>query len=147
MVNYLNLTIYFLSFGYIFTARAKRSGSISLLWYNLIVLSPMKSTLNPILHGRGFTEPPLVDDLSWFLGGCSKWAQISWVCFSHHLPRPIEAIFQKKILKFWKTEKKIFNHSNIKGSPLWKKNFKIKFFHFFSNKSYFFYLNLNFICS
>ena len=89
-----------------------------------------RRSLNPILHGRGFTEPPLVDDLSWFLGGCSKWAQISWVCFSQHLPRPIEAIFQKKILKFWKTEKKFFDHSDIKGSPLWKKNFKIKFFHF-----------------
>ena len=77
--------------------------------------------LNPILHGGWFTEPPLVDDLSWFLGGCSKWAQISWLCFFQHFPRPIEAIFQKKfeILKNWKKIFLIVRHQRV--PPLRKK--------------------------
>ena len=86
--------------------------------------------INPILHG-GPNRPPLADDLSWFLRGCSKWAQISWVCFYQHLPRPIEAIFQKKILKFWKTEIFFFDRSDIKGSPLWNFFFSKLFFSIF----------------
>ena len=40
-----------------------------------------------------------------------------------------------------------FGRSDIKGSPFEKKILKIIFFQFFCNKSYFFYLNLNFTCS
>ena len=97
--------------------------------------------------GGGSNWPPLADDLSWFLRGCSKWAQISWVCFYQHLPRPIEAIFQKKILKFWKTEIFFSTVPTSKGPPFEIFFFKIIFFHFFSNKSYFFNLNLHFTCS
>ena len=79
--------------------------------------------------------------------GCTKWAQISWVCFYQHLPRPIEAIFQKKILKFWKTEFFFSTVPTSKGPPFEIFFFKIIFFHFFSNKSYFFNLNLHFTCS
>ena len=81
------------------------------------------SILNPILHGGWFTEPPLVDDLSWFLSGCSKWAQISWLCFFQHFPLPIESIFLKK-LKFWKIRNFFLNFPTSKGPPFEKKNFK-----------------------
>ena len=86
--------------------------------------------INPILHGGWFTEPPLVDDLSWFLCGCSKCTQISWLCFFQHFPRPIEAIFQKKNWSFEKLKKVFFDRSDIKGSPLWKKEIKNIFFLF-----------------
>ena len=88
------------------------------------------SNINPILHGGWFGEPPLVDDLSWFLGGCSKCTQISWLCFFQHFPRPIEAIFQKKIevLKNWKKYFLIVPTS--KGPPFEKKKLKIFFFFF-----------------
>ena len=104
--------------------------------------------LNPILHGGGGSKrPPLADYLSWFLGGCSKWAQISWLCFYQYLPRPIEAIFQKKILKIWKTKFFFSTVPTSKGPPFEIFFLKIIFFHFFSNKSYFFNLNLHFTCS
>ena len=67
--------------------------------------------------GGGSKRPPLADYLSWFLGGCSKWAQISWLCFYQYLPRPIEAIFQKKILKTWKTEFFFSTVPTSKGPP------------------------------
>ena len=92
--------------------------------WNLFML---KAKLNPILHGGWFTEPPLVDDLSWFLGGCSKWAQISWLCFFQHFPRPIEAIFQKKIWNFEKLKKSFSTVLTSKGPPFEKKNSKLNF--------------------
>ena len=109
-------------------------------------MHPMRS-FNPILHGRGFTEPPLVDDLSWFLGGCSKWAKFNEFVSLNICHVLLKPFFKKRNLIFWKTEKNFFDQSDIKGSPLWKRKFKIKFFHLFSNKSYFFYPNLNFMCS
>ena len=105
----------------------------------------VKVWLNPILHGGWFTEPPLVDDLSWFLSGCSKWAQISWLCFFQHFPCPIEAIFQKRVLKNWKKQFLIVPTS--KGPPFEKKNFEINFFHFLVTNPTYFYLNLNSKCS
>ena len=97
--------------------------------------------------GGGSKRPPLADYLSWFLGGCSKWAQISWLCFYQYLPRPIEAIFQKKILKIWKTEIFFSTVPTSKGPPFENFFFQNYFFPFFSNKSYFFNLNLHFTCS
>ena len=90
--------------------------------------------INPILHGGWFTEPPLVDDLSWFLSGCSKWAQISWLCFFQHFTSPIEAIFQKKFWNFENWKKDFLIVSTSKGPPF-EKNF-LKFFF-----SYFFAIN------
>ena len=85
-------------------------------------------SFNPILHGGGHFVPAHVGDPSWFLGGCPKWAHISWLCFIHHFIGPIEAIFQKKIWKFWKIEKKNFYVSTPKGPPFGKKNWKNWFF-------------------
>ena len=102
--------------------------------------------LNPILHGAGHFVPRLVDYLTWRLNGRSDWAHISWLFFFQHSLCPIEAIFQKKILKIWKIEKMFFDRSDIKGSPLWKKIFENYFFPIFCNKSYFFNLNLNSTC-
>ena len=79
--------------------------------------------LTQLYMGGGSKRPPLADYLSWFFVGCSKWAQISWLCFINTCHVPLKPFF-KKI--FWKFEKRIF---------------------FFSNKSYFFNLNLHFTCS
>ena len=84
--------------------------------------------VNPILHGAGHFVPRLVDYLAWRLSGRSDWAHISWLFFFQHSLCPIEAIFQKKILKIWKIEKMFFDRFDIKGSPLWKKNFENYFF-------------------
>ena len=84
----------------------------------------IRAPINPILHGAGHFVPRLVDYLAWRLSGRSDWAHISWLFFFQHSLCPIEAIFQKKILKIWKIEKMFFDRSNIKGSPLWKKNFE-----------------------
>ena len=55
--------------------------------------------------------------------------------------------FSKKNFENLKNGIFFFNRSDFKGSPLWNFFFKIIFFHFFSNKSYFFNLNLHFTCS
>ena len=60
---------------------------------------------------------------------------------------PLKPFFKKKLLKF---EKRKFFFSTVptsKGPPFEIFFFKIIFFHFFSNKSYFFNLNLHFACS
>ena len=82
-----------------------------------------------------YLQMPTAFEDTWFLGGCSKWAQISWLCFFQHFSCPI---FQKKfeVLKNWKKYFLIVPTS--KGPPFEKENFKIIFFPFFSNKSYFF---------
>ena len=54
--------------------------------------------------------------------------------------------FSKKNLKFEKRKKKFSAIPTSKG-PFEIFFFKIKFFHFFTNKTYFFYMNLNSICS
>ena len=107
-------------------------------------LKKQKMGLTLFYTGGVSSWPPLEGYLAWRLSGCSDWAHISWLCFFQHLLCPIEAIFQKKILKFWKTEIFFFDRSDIKGSPLWNFFFQN---YFFSNKSYFFNLNLHFTCS
>ena len=77
--------------------------------------------LNPILHGGGHFVPAHVDYPSWFLGGCPKWAHISWLCFINHFIGPMESIFQKQNWEFWKTEKKNFYVPTPKGPPFGKK--------------------------
>ena len=60
---------------------------------------------------------------------------------------PLKPFFKKN---FWKFEKRKFFFSTVptsKGPPFEIFFFKTNFFHFFSNKSYFFNLNLHFTCS
>ena len=93
-------------------------------------MSPNVLTL--FYTGGGSSGPPLEVYLAWRLSGRSDGAQISWLCFFPHLLCPIEATFQKKFLKIWKIAKNFFDRSDIKGSPLWKKNFEIFFSNFFA---------------
>ena len=101
------------------------------------------------LGGGGHQTPPGRWSLV-ILSGCLKWAQISWLCFYQHLPRPIKAIFQKKILKvsinichvpskqffkknFWnfeKRKKKIFGRSNIKVPLMFFSKLNFSILHF-----------------
>jgi len=76
--------------------------------------------------------PRLVDYLVWLFGESLNLSHFSWLCFSQHLLCPIEAIFQKKKnLKFWRIKKMFLDRSDIKGSPLWKKDFENHFFTIF----------------
>ena len=60
---------------------------------------------------------------------------------------PSKAILGKEIMIFLKIEKNDFTVLTLKGPPLWKKNYKNKFFCFLSKKAYYLYLNLNSTCS
>ena len=60
---------------------------------------------------------------------------------------PLRPFFKKKFWKFEKSKKCFSTVPTSKGPPFEKKILKIIFFQFFCNKSYFFYLNLNFTCS
>ena len=93
---------------------------------------------NPILHGGGHFVPAHVDDPSSLLGGCPKWAHISWLCFIQHSLGPIEAIFKKYFWKFWKIEKKEIYFPTPKGPPFGKKIEKLKKIWFFQ-KNWSFY--------
>ena len=63
-----------------------------------------------------------------------------------HSLGPIEAIFKNFFWKFWKIEKKEIYVPTPKVPPFGKKIEKLKFL-FFSKKSIFLHLNLNFTCS
>ena len=62
-----------------------------------------------------------------------------WLCLFQYLFGPSKAIFEKRIIKFWKIEKKRFYCFDTKESPFRKKSKKFKFFVFF-NKIMFFLL-------
>ena len=51
--------------------------------------------INPILHEGGHIVPTHIDDCMCCFCGCSKSANLSWLCSFQHLPTPIDAIFEK----------------------------------------------------
>ena len=99
--------------------------------------------INPILHRGGHKVPAQLEDLSWLSRGWSKKTDFSWLYPFAHLQGPSKAILGFFFENFKKLEVKIFRHA-----LQWRENFKKwKISIFFSRKSYFFYLNLNFTCS
>ena len=103
---------------------------------------------NPILHGGGGQKDPpwliISRDFSVDARNELKFHDFVSINICHV---PLKPFFKKN---FWKFEKRNFFFSTVptsKGPPFEIFFFKIIFFHFFSNKSYFFNLNLHFTCS
>ena len=117
-----------------------------------IVVSVVKNietqNINLILHG-GSSGPPLEGYLAWHLSGPTLWLSSYFMTlFLLTFVTSYWGHFSKKNFENLKKRKNVFPQFRHRWvPPLKKKILKIIFFQFFSNKSYFFNLNLNFTCS
>ena len=82
-------------------------------------------------------SPPLVDDLSWYLNKL-KFYDFVFLNISHIL---LKSFLKKEFWNFEKVKKKFWLSWHQRVPPL-NFFFKFNFFHFSSNKSYFFYLTM-----